>query len=103
MPTTQNPNFIPKPNTLSHSTPTTSINRIMITQKKKKKQTEKEKEITIMIYYHQKGQCWRGKEEEQRRPEREGLKEGNGHEPLQSEAWFRCGEAHAEYHGDERD
>ena len=56
-----------------------------------------------MIYYHQKGQCWRGKEEEQRRPEREGLKEGNGHEPLQSEAWFRCGEAHAEYHGDERD
>ena len=71
--------------------------------KKKKKQTEKEKEITIMIYYHQKGQCWRGKEEEQRRPEREGLKEGNGHEPVQSEAWFRCGEAHAEYHGDERE
>ena len=98
MSSTQNPNFISKPYRLSHSTPITSINRRMITPTKKNGER-----TTIIIYYHQKGQWWRGKEEEQRRPEREGLKEGNGHEPLQSEAWFRCGEAHAEYHGDERD
>jgi len=80
--------------------PTPSINRSMITPKKHK---EGEKRAAV-IYYHQKGQFWQGKEEaEQGRWKRGKEKEGKEEQALRSEAWFRCGEAHAEYHGGERD